>query len=255
MMLRYLKCYYFVIIVLLLSTKSMASINPEAERYISSIIHKHVPYQVNVLNNNFIINNVNAYPPGRLTAMFAKFLIDNNLVKNKVVADIGSGCFALGIIAIKNGANTIIGSDVSQHAIQCAKDNLVLHGIAKNVYLFKGDGVLPLLPKFIGKIDIIVSGIPWDNLSTNEFDSLIPERQAISRAFYDVDDALIKDIMLQGFNLLSHQGRIFITSSIRKIERIQQLCLEYQLNCKIVKEDDIHNDGNIHYILEITRIR
>ncbi|MCZ6902684.1 MAG: 50S ribosomal protein L11 methyltransferase [Rickettsia endosymbiont of Ixodes persulcatus] len=253
MMLKFLKYYFYIII--LLSTKSMASLNPEAERYISSMINKHVPYQVSVLNNNFIINNVNAYPPGKLTTMFAKFLIDNNLVKNKVFADIGSGCFALGIIAAKNGARTIIGSDISEHAIQCAKDNLILHGITKNMYLFNGEGVLPLLPKFLGKIDILVSGAPWDNLSKNEFNGIIPARQSISRAFYDVDNALIKDIMLQGFNLLSNQGRIFITSSLRKIQRIEQLCSEYQLNCKILKGEDIHNDGNTHYILEITRIK
>ncbi|KJV77809.1 hemK domain protein, partial [Rickettsia hoogstraalii str. RCCE3] len=66
-----------------------------------------------------------------------------------------------------------------------------------------------MLPKFLGKIDILVSGVPWDNLSKNEFNSIIPARQSISRAFYDVDNALIKDIMLQGFNLLSNQGRIF----------------------------------------------
>ncbi|MFV9884822.1 MAG: hypothetical protein AB8U88_07710 [Rickettsia conorii subsp. raoultii] len=112
-----------------------------------------------------------------------------------------------------------------------------------------------MLPKFLGKIDILVSGVPWDNLSKNEFNGIIPARQSISRAFYDVDNALIKDIMLQGFNLLSNQGRIFITSSLRKIQRIEQLCSEYQLNCKILKGEDIHNDGNTHYILEITRIK
>lgn len=232
--------------------KSMAQINPEAEKYISSIIDKEVPYQVKVLNNNFIIKNVNVYPPGKLTEMFAEFLIDNNLVQSKVVADIGAGCFALGIIAAKNGADTIIGSDISKYAIQCATDNLILNGITKNVYLFKGEGVSPLLPNFVGKIDIIVSGAPWDNLSKDEFKTIPPERRAISHTFYDVDNKLITAIMLKGFKLLSHKGRIFITSSMRSIDRIQQLCLKYQLSYKIVKEADLHNDGNIHYVLEIT---
>lgn len=234
----------------------MVQINPEAEKYISSTIRKDIPYQVKVLNNNFIINNINVYPPGRLTEMFAAFLIENNLVRNKVFADIGSGCFALGIIAAKNGASTILGSDISEYAIQCAANNLALNGITKNVYLFKGDGISPFLADFTtGKIDIIVSGAPWNSLSKYEFETIIPQRKAISRAFYDVDNELIKDVMLRGFDLLSPKGRIFITSSMRTIDRIQLLCLKYQLNYKIVKGVDLHNDGNIHYILEITRTR
>lgn len=230
----------------------MVQINPEAEKYISSMMHKEVPYQVKVLNNNFIINNINVYPPGQLTEMFATFLIEKNLIRNKVFADIGSGCFALGIIAAKNGANTILGSDISEHAIQCATDNLVLNGITKNMYLFTGEGISPFFTNFIGKIDIIVAGAPWDSLSKDEFETIVPERKAISRAFYDVDDGLIKDVMLKGFNLLSPKGRIFITSSMRTIDRIQQLCLKYQLNYEILKEADLHNNGNTHYVLEIT---
>lgn len=61
--------------------------------------------------------------------MFATFLIENNLMRNKVFADIGSGCFALGVIAAKSSANTVFGSDISEYAIQCAADNLVLNGI------------------------------------------------------------------------------------------------------------------------------
>lgn len=219
------------------------------------MMHKEVPYQVKVLNSNFIINNINVYPPGQLTEMFATFLIENNLMRNKVFADIGSGCFALGIIAAKNGANTVLGSDISEYAIQCATDNLVLNGITKNAYLFTGEGISPFLPNFVGKIDIIVAGAPWDSLSKDEFENIQPKRKAISRAFYDVDNGLIKDVMLKGFDLLSPKGRIFITSSMRTIDRIQQLCLKYQLNYKIVKEADIHNDGNIHYVLEITRAK
>ncbi|WP_342638889.1 hypothetical protein [Orientia tsutsugamushi] len=33
------------------------------------------------------------------------------------------------MIAAKSGSNTVFGSDISEYAIQCAADNLVLNGI------------------------------------------------------------------------------------------------------------------------------
>lgn len=240
-------------IVLLTLTVETMAINPEAEKYISKMLDKKTPYQVKVLDYDFIINSVNAYPPGNLTAMFAKYLLDNNLVKDKVVADIGCGCFALGIIAAKNGANTIICTDINEHAIRCAKDNLALNDIHQPTYVFHQEGVSPLYQKFKGKVDLLVSGVPWDSISSNEFETIKNERKPISRSFYDVDDKLIDSVMSEGFDLLSPEGKMFITSSMRTLERIKELCTKYGISYKIVREEDLHKDGNMHYIIELSR--
>lgn len=243
-----------LITIFFIGTKTMAQMNPQAETHISKMLAKEVPYQVKILDYNFFINSVHTYPPGKLTAMFAKFLIDKQLLKNKVVADIGAGCFALGIIAAKNGASTVIGTDINDYAMQCAKDNLVFNDITEKAYLFKGAGLSPLLPNFIAKIDVLLSGAPWDSISNHEFENLSHKRKPISRAFYDVNDELITSVFSQGFELLTPNGKIFTTSSMKAIERIKKLCLKHKLSYKIVKEADLHNDGNIHYILEITHI-
>ncbi len=238
--------------LLLLSVQSMAQINSVAEKWITEMLDKKTPYNVQVLNNDFIIKSVNAYPPGNLTKMFVEFLIENNLLKNKVVADVGFGCFPLGIIAAKNGADTVIGSDVNDYALQCARDNLALNDIdTKKVHLFKGDGVLPLLSNFAGKVDIIVAGDPWDSISKDDFEAIAPERKPLSRAFYDVNDDLMTSLMVKGFKLLSNNGRMFITSSTRVIGRIKQLCSKHQLDYKIVKEAG--EPGQMDYVLEIIR--
>jgi release factor glutamine methyltransferase len=247
-----IKIILIIISFLILTTvEIMAQINPEAEKYISKMLSKEIPYQVTVLEYDFVINNINTYPPGQLTAMFAQYLIDNDLVKNKVVADIGCGCFALGIIAAKSGADTIIGTDINKYAIQCASDNLELHKIEQRTYLFREEGVKLLLPKFTGKIDIIVAGVPWDSISLGEFEKIDDNRKLFSRSFYDIDDELITAIMTEGFDLLTPEGKIFITSSMRTLERIKHLCLKHNISYKIVKEADLHNDGNIHYIVEL----
>lgn len=240
--------------LLLLSTQSMAQINPVAEKYITYLLSKKTPYHVQVLNNDFIVNNVNAYPPGGLTKMFAEFLIENNLLKNKVIADVGFGCLPLGIIAVKNGANTVIGSGINEYALQCATDNLLLNNIdTKKVHLFKGYGVSPLLSNFAGKVDIIVARDPWDSISKADFEAIAPNRKPLSRAFYDVNDDFMTSLMVKGFELLSDNGRMFITSSTRVIGRIKQLCLKHQLDYKIVKETGKPGDNKRDYVLEIIR--
>lgn len=231
----------------------MAQVVAEAENRISKIINKSVPYYTDVLGHKFIIRSTNSYPPGKLTEMFAKFLLANDLINNKTVADIGCACFPLGVIAAKNGANFIIGADINEDAIQCAKNNLELHGIIERFHLANLDGVAALLPEYSGKVDIIVAGAPWDSITKSEYASLPPERRDISRAFYDVDDSLMRSVMAQGFELLAPCGRVFITSSRRTIARIKKLCLFYKLTCKIVMEEDLNGDGNTHYIVELRR--
>lgn len=74
----------------------------------------------------------------------------------------------------------------------------------------------------------------------------------ISRSFYDVDDKLIDSIMSEGFDLLSPEGKVFITSSMRTLEQIKELCTKYSISYKIIREEDLHADGNMHYIIELS---
>src|SRR4051812_15885735 len=99
----------------LATTATLLSINHRAEDYISTMMSKEIPHHVKVLEYDFIITSVHVYPPGKLTAFFAEFLIENNVLKDKIVADIGCGCCALGIIAAKEGAAHVMGTDVNSH--------------------------------------------------------------------------------------------------------------------------------------------
>lgn len=228
-----------------------AQINPKAEAYISKMLNKQVPYDVKVLDCHFKIKNVNVYPPGKLTVMFANYLLENNLVTNKTVVDAGAGCFALGIIAAKQGAKEAIGVDVLTEAVQCARESMASNGVLEKSVMLQGNGLDPLFPHYQGKVDLLLSGAPWDTLSAGEFDKLSPDRKALSRSFYDIDNHLIEDIFSRGSLLLSPQGRIFITASKRMMDRIERLSADHHLRYRVVKEEDIHHDGNIHYILEV----
>jgi release factor glutamine methyltransferase len=231
--------------------KANGQINPDAEAYISKMLRKQVPYEVNILGCTFKINSANAYPPGKLSLMFAKYLIDNDLVKSKTIVDAGAGCFALGIISAKHGAKLVIGIDIAEEAVHCAHENIVNNAVEKNASILQGNGLDPLTPKYNRKIDLLLSGAPWDTLPSEEFNALPDDRKSLSRAFYDVDNKLIADVLSRGPLLLSPHGRIFITASKRTMVRLKKLCDLYKVKYQIVKQEDIHQDGNIHYILEI----
>jgi len=231
----------------------VAKINDAAEQYLSVMLTKKVPYSVRILGRDFVVTNVNAYPPGKLTELFAQYLVDNAIFKDKVVADIGCGCCALGIIAAHNGARAVIGTDVSEYAIQSARENAELNKVREKVQLVHEKGASHLLAQYAGTIDVIVAGVPWDSVSTAEYEQMAPERKALARSFYDVNDELLDELMTVGFELLAADGRMFVTSSKRVFDRIQTSAAQHGRTCRVVKEADLHGDGNMHYIVEILR--
>lgn len=231
-----------------------AEINPTAEEYITKILNKKTPYEVEILGSKFVIENNKCYPPGKLTIMFLNYLIENNLLKDKTIIDAGAGSFALGIISAKNGAQKIIGLDISKECIKAAKKNIFNNGVKDKTKILYSDGLGSLLPKYKGKIDLLLAGTPWDTISAKKFEQIPASRKSLSLEFYDIEDKLIKSVMLDGPKLLSPQGKIFITASQRIMERVKKLCTYYKMNYQIVKEEDIHQDGNIHYILHLTPI-
>ncbi len=128
---NYILYISIILLTILGNLTSMAQVNQEAEKYLSKMLERKVPYNVKVLDIDFVINNTGSYPPGKITELFMKYLI-----KNKNIADIGAGCFALGIISAKKGANLVIGVDIGEDPIKCAYDNMKLNGLKENIYIF-----------------------------------------------------------------------------------------------------------------------
>ena len=205
-----------------------------------------------ILDCSFQINSNNIYPPGKLTEMFANFLLEQNLCKNNIIADIGCGCFAVGIIAARHSAKQVIGTDLNPFAIECAKENIIINKVQANTAVFHAEELRSLIPQFNGKFDVLLSGIPWDNISSKDFNiEIMNDRKYLSRALYDVDDKLILSIIQEGQTLLSPKGRIFITSSDNKLSRIEALTNSNNIKMQIVYSKDIHQDKNMHHIIEL----
>jgi 23S rRNA G2069 N7-methylase RlmK/C1962 C5-methylase RlmI len=161
------------------------------------------------------------------------------------------GLATLGILAAKKGATSVLGTDIADRAIFCAKQNIALNNVEKTAVMMQGDGLSFLLPAYKGHFDLILASTPWSTISQAGFDAISDDKKILSRAFYDVEDVLISDVLSKGPSLVSPNGNIFITASLRIMDRIKRLCKLHNVSYKIVKEKDIHRDGNIHYILVV----
>jgi release factor glutamine methyltransferase len=214
-------------------------------------MQKKVPYEVEIQGAKFSITDAAVYGPGSLTHLFLDFLLKNDMFRDKAVLDVGAGYFTLGIVAAKNGAKRVVGTDISARAIACAQTSMRVNEVGKSVQIVQGDGVSFLLPEYEGQFDLILASTPWDAISKQDFATIPAERQNLSLAFYDVDDKLLSDVLANGPRLLAPQGKLLITASLRIMDRIKRQCEANHFSYTILFEKDLHNDGNIHYILEI----
>jgi release factor glutamine methyltransferase len=83
---------------------------------------------------SFIVTE-NVYVPAEDTFLFA-----DNLCSQKAdsVVDMGTGCGILGIIAAKKAAE-VFAVDVNPYAVNCARENAVLNGVADKMFFVRGD--------------------------------------------------------------------------------------------------------------------
>lgn len=227
----------------------------EAEKRIAQFLNRKIPYTVKIHGIDIKISSYKVYPPGSLSQMFAKFLVEKIDIKNKIIADIGAGCSVLGIVLAINGASKVIGVDINGEAVKCSKTNIDKHHLKEKVDIVLGDGVGAISPKYGNKVDIVISGSPWNTIDGCALNSIDQEKVAIYRSFYDLEDSLINSLMTQGFDLIKEGQRkkIFITASLKIMPRIHRLCRKNKVQYTIEEAQDIHQDSNIHYILGLEK--
>jgi release factor glutamine methyltransferase len=110
-------------------------------------------------NYNLHINE-NVYEPAEDTFLFAENL---RVRDGAIVADIGTGCGILGILASKKAAK-VIAIDVNPYAVRCAKQNAKLANVAEKMLFIQGSLFEPLSPKQL--FDTILFNAPY--LPSNE---------------------------------------------------------------------------------------
>ncbi|VVB79295.1 Ribosomal protein L11 methyltransferase [uncultured archaeon] len=126
--------------------------------------HNHEGYKRDILISDDLILrgfsvHKNAMRPEMMTSLIlAKWLFFNNgLYRGKSFLDIGCGTGIQGIVAGLSGANKIVFSDISDAAIENAKENVKIFDLAKKSKVIKGD----LFEGIKEKFDLIVFNHPF----------------------------------------------------------------------------------------------
>jgi methylase of polypeptide subunit release factors len=105
--------------------------------------------------------------------------------------DIGVGTGVLSAVLAKRGVKRVVGTDLDDRALACAKENIKRLGLQGKVELTKAD----LFPE--GKAPLIVCNPPW-----------LPARASapIERAIYDENSAMLKGFLAGLAAHLTPQG-------------------------------------------------
>ena len=106
---------------------------------------------------NLIIDPGLAFGTGshETTKLCLDYLSKENL-KGKQVMDFGCGSGILGIAACKLGAQSVVGVDIDQHAVNTTRHNIQVNGVQQNMSVYTNSEFNQLRPR---KFDLVVANI------------------------------------------------------------------------------------------------
>jgi release factor glutamine methyltransferase len=90
--------------------------------------------------NHVFWTNANVYEPAEDSFLFAENLAVRD---GDRVADVGTGCGILGIIAAEK-ASEVLAIDINPWAVQCAKENARRNQVSEKMLLIQGDLLAPV---------------------------------------------------------------------------------------------------------------
>lgn len=138
----------------------------------------------------------------RTTAFVLRNL--KNLVKDKIICDMGCGPGIVGLFSLKNGAKQVVQADINPNAVQNAKENNISHGFdASKVTTLLSD-CFDNIPK--ASFDLIVFNMPYhcDKIKIDD---------PLKYAFYDPAFTSIKKFLKQAKNYSHKKTQIMIAFS------------------------------------------
>jgi len=144
------------------------------------------------------------------------FLVADSLAhvvrENDTVLDLGTGCGILAIIAVRK-AKKVIATDVNPHAIECARLNAKVNGVALRMQMRLGDLFQPI--RGGERFDLIVFNAPYLPSPRSE------QRTWIGRAWAGgpTGRQLIDQFIIEAPQYLKRNGKIlFVQSSLANID-------------------------------------
>ena len=158
-----------------------------------------------------------------------------------VIVEAGTGCGAVAIsLAIQLPGARIYATDLSNEALEVARRNVDIHGVAERVTLLEGD----LLEPVEEMADIIVANLPY--IPTDRIPKLQPEIQWEPRMALDGGPdglALLKRLLHQAQHKLKGSGVILMEMDPEQVQRLTKVVQDlFPGACTSVEQDLAHHD-------------
>ncbi len=148
-------------------------------------------------------------------------------VKGKRILDIGTGCGNIAISIAKMMQDVEIAAvDISEEAIEVAKENVRLNGVSDRIEFLTGDLYQPFMQKKF-KFDCIVSNPPY--IASEEFSSL--QKEVLQEPHIALDGGLdgllfIRRIISGASEFLKEYGCIFLEIGYNQANRVEKILRE-----------------------------
>ncbi len=174
-------------------------------------------------NFTFLVDE-NVYEPAEDSFLFAENLPVKDFCR---VADVGTGCGILSIVAAKR-AREIVAIDINPYAVCCARQNAKLNNMINRIIFIQGD-LLSSIDQTV-KFDLILFNAPY--LPTErENNSWLERSWAGGETGRDMIDRFVNEVSEH----LSPNGQILLMqSSLSDIAQTERRCVAMGLNPKII---------------------
>lgn len=172
------------------------------------------------------------------------FVLKNlkEIVKDKVICDMGCGPGIVGLFVIQNGARQVVQADINPSAVENAKENNVLHGFGEDQVKTFLSNCFDSLPEML--FDLIVFNMPYhcDKIDIDD---------PLKYAFYDPEFKSIKKFLQQAKKYSHENTQILIAFSnkgdVILLENIFEQC-DYKWELWRITNTDKEYDNRIYLL-------
>lgn len=149
----------------------------EADEYLEFWLRENSARQSTVVDDfGFpLLTEPSVFSPQKSLTHSSAIVVENlSKLSGKTVLDIGTGTGVLSIAALRQGAETVVATDIDDAALKLAYENFQRNGVADKVRLIRSD----LLQHVSGQFDCIIANLPLIGKAWGESDETIADMWA-----------------------------------------------------------------------------
>ena len=217
------------------------------DELLSGIPIQYIIGNVNFYGNTFKVNSNVLIPRFETEELIEKTIkyIKDYFNHDIDIVDLGTGSGCIAITLKKVLPNSIIDAvDLSNEALEVAKDNACINGVSINYHL--GDLFSPLNKKY----DLIISNPPYLSVDDDVMD-MVKENEP-NMALYANNSGLeiIENILKEASNYLKTKGMIALEIGDKQGNSVKELVNKYLPNVKVIIEQDLQKRNRFAFIFK-----